>query len=56
MALVRGSVPSSALGNQNDPEARWSQPQAEPQPHKLVVVKDHELTQFIPEHVQIYSP
>lgn len=56
MALVHGSVPSSALGNQNDPKARWSQPQAEPQPHKLVVVKDHELTQFIPEHVQIYSP
>lgn len=30
------SAPGSVLGNWNDPTARWSQPQEEPQPHILV--------------------
>lgn len=54
MALACRSVPGSALGNWNHPTAGWSQPQAEPQPHILVIL-DHELTQFILKPMQIQS-
>lgn len=51
MVFVCRAMPSPALANRNDPTVRGPQPRAKP--HHILVTKDHELTQLIPELMQL---